>query len=55
VTPELNKKLTGMSVCTSTSDLAVVDLKCELESGLNSEATLKEICAVMKAQSEGAI
>ncbi len=51
VIPELNKKLTGMSFRVPTSDVSVVDLTCEL----NTEATLKEICAEMKAQSEGAL
>jgi glyceraldehyde 3-phosphate dehydrogenase len=51
VIPELNKKLTGMSFRVPTSDVSVVDLTCEL----NSEATLKEICAEMKLQSEGAL
>ena len=51
VIPELNKKLTGMSFRVPTSDVSVVDLTCEL----NSDATLKEICAEMKAQSEGAL
>ena len=51
VIPELNKKLTGMSFRVPTSDVSVVDLTVEL----NSEATLKEICAEMKAQSEGAL
>jgi glyceraldehyde 3-phosphate dehydrogenase len=51
VIPELNKKLTGMSFRVPTSDVSVVDLTCEL----NKEATLKEICAEMKAQSEGAL
>ena len=51
VIPELNKKLTGMSFRVPTSDVSVVDLTCEL----SSEATLKEICAEMKAQSEGAL
>ncbi|MGH8832093.1 MAG: type I glyceraldehyde-3-phosphate dehydrogenase, partial [Polaromonas sp.] len=51
VIPELNKKLTGMSFRVPTSDVSVVDLTCEL----NSEATLKEICAEMKAQSQGAL
>ena len=48
VIPELNKKLTGMSFRVPTSDVSVVDLTCEL----NKEATLKEICAEMKEQSE---
>ena len=51
VIPELNKKLTGMSFRVPTSDVSVVDLTCEL----NKEATMKEICAEMKAQSEGAL
>ena len=51
VIPELNKKLTGMSFRVPTSDVSVVDLTCEL----NKEATLKEICAEIKAQSEGAL
>jgi glyceraldehyde 3-phosphate dehydrogenase len=51
VIPELNKKLTGMSFRVPTSDVSVVDLTCEL----NTEATLKEICAEMKAQSQGAL
>jgi len=51
VIPELNKKLTGMSFRVPTSDVSVVDLTCEL----NSEATLKEICAEMKLQSQGAL
>ena len=51
VIPELNKKLTGMSFRVPTSDVSVVDLTCEL----NSPATLAEICAEMKAQSQGAI
>jgi glyceraldehyde 3-phosphate dehydrogenase len=51
VIPELNKKLTGMSFRVPTSDVSVVDLTCEL----NSPATMAEICAEMKAQSEGAM
>ncbi len=51
VIPALNKKLTGMSFRVPTSDVSVVDLTCEL----NAEATLKEICAEMKAQSQGAL
>ena len=51
VIPELNKKLTGMSFRVPTSDVSVVDLTVEL----NSEATYAEICAEMKAQSEGAL
>ena len=51
VIPELNKKLTGMSFRVPTSDVSVVDLTVEL----NKEATLAQICAEMKAQSEGAL
>jgi len=51
VIPELNKKLTGMSFRVPTSDVSVVDLTVEL----NKEATYDEICAEMKAQSEGAL
>jgi glyceraldehyde 3-phosphate dehydrogenase len=51
VIPELNKKLTGMSFRVPLSDVSVVDLTAELE----KPATYKEICAEMKAQSEGAL
>ena len=51
VIPELNKKLTGMSFRVPTSDVSVVDLVVELE----KEASYKDICAEMKAQSEGAL
>ncbi len=51
VIPELNKKLTGMSFRVPTSDVSVVDLTVEL----NHPATYAEICAEMKAQSEGAL
>jgi len=51
VIPELNKKLTGMSFRVPTSDVSVVDLTVEL----NKEASYKEICAEMKAQSDGAL
>ncbi|MBK8014645.1 MAG: type I glyceraldehyde-3-phosphate dehydrogenase [Deltaproteobacteria bacterium] len=49
VIPELNKKLTGMAFRVPTSDVSVVDLTCEL----NKEATYEQICAAMKAASEG--
>ena len=49
VIPELNKKLTGMSFRVPTSDVSVVDLTVELD----NEASYEEICAEMKAQSEG--
>ena len=51
VIPSLNKKLTGMSFRVPTSDVSVVDLTVELE----SEASYAEICAEMKAQSQGAM
>ncbi len=49
VLPQLNGKLTGMSVRVPTSDVSFVDLTVELE----KEATYEEICAAMKAASEG--
>ena len=51
VIPELNKKLTGMSFRVPTSDVSVVDLTVELV----KEASYKDICAEMKAQSQGAL
>ena len=51
VIPELNKKLTGMAFRVPTSDVSVVDLTVEL----NREATYAQICAAMKAASEGAM
>ncbi len=51
VIPELNKKLTGMSFRVPTSDVSVVDLTVEL----NKEASYQDICAEMKAQSQGAL
>ena len=51
VLPELKGKLTGMSFRVPTSDVSVVDLTVELE----KPATYAEICAEMKAQSEGAM
>ncbi len=49
VSPELNTKLTGMAFRVPTSDVSVVDLTVEL----NKEATYEQICAAMKAASEG--
>ncbi len=49
VIPELNKKLTGMAFRVPTSDVSVVDLTVEL----NKEASYEEICAAIKAASEG--
>ena len=51
VIPELNKKLTGMSFRVPTSDVSVVDLTVELV----REASYAQICAAMKAASEGAM
>ena len=49
VLPELNGKLTGMSLRVPTSDVSFVDLTCELEKA----ASYEEICAAMKKASEG--
>jgi glyceraldehyde 3-phosphate dehydrogenase len=51
VIPELNKKLTGMSFRVPTSDVSVVDLTVELD----KPASYAEICAAMKAASQGAM
>jgi glyceraldehyde 3-phosphate dehydrogenase len=51
VIPAIQGKLTGMAFRVPTSDVSVVDLTAELE----SPATYAEICAEMKAQSEGAL
>jgi glyceraldehyde 3-phosphate dehydrogenase len=49
VIPELNGKLTGMAFRVPTSDVSVVDLTVEL----NKETSYEEICATVKAASEG--
>jgi len=49
VLPSLEGKLTGMSFRVPVSDVSVVDLTCELV----REARYAEICAAMKAASEG--
>lgn len=49
VLPELNGKLTGMSMRVPTSDVSVVDLTVELE----KPASYEEICKAMKKASEG--
>jgi len=49
VLPELNGKLTGMAFRVPTSDVSVVDLTVEL----NTATTYKDICAAMKAASQG--
>ena len=51
VLPELKGKLTGMAFRVPTSDVSVVDLTVELD----KPATYAEICAEMKAQSQGAM
>jgi glyceraldehyde 3-phosphate dehydrogenase len=51
VIPEIKGKLTGMAFRVPTSDVSVVDLTAEL----NHPASYAEICAEMKAQSEGAL
>ncbi len=49
VIPELNGKLTGMSMRVPTLDVSVVDLTCRLEKATDYDA----ICAAMKKASEG--
>ena len=49
VLPALNGKLTGMAFRVPTSDVSVVDLTAELD----KEASYEDICAAMKAASEG--
>jgi len=49
VLPQLNGKLTGMAFRVPTSDVSVVDLTVELE----KSASYEDICAAMKAASEG--
>ena len=51
VIPALAGKLTGMSMRIPTTDVSVVDLTVELEKA----ASYADICAEMKAQSEGAL
>jgi glyceraldehyde 3-phosphate dehydrogenase len=51
VIPEIKGKLTGMAFRVPTSDVSVVDLTVEL----NKEASYEEICAAMKAASEGSM
>mmetsp|Transcript_12044 Transcript_12044/g.44700 ORF Transcript_12044/g.44700 Transcript_12044/m.44700 type:complete len:380 (-) Transcript_12044:188-1327(-) len=49
VIPEVKGKLTGMAFRVPTPDVSVVDLTCKLE----KETTYEDICAVIKAESEG--
>ncbi len=51
VIPEIKGRLTGVAVRVPTSDVSLVDLTAEL----NTPATYAEICAEMKAQSQGAL
>src|SRR5690606_23942743 len=51
VIPELNGKLTGMAFRVPTPDVSVVDLTCRLE----KPASYAQVCAAMKAASEGAL
>lgn len=51
VLPELKGKLTGMAFRVPTSDVSVVDLTVEL----SKEASYADICAAMKAASEGSM
>ncbi|MCG6872838.1 MAG: type I glyceraldehyde-3-phosphate dehydrogenase [Gammaproteobacteria bacterium] len=51
VLPELNGKLTGMAFRIPSSDVSVVDLTAELDKA----ASYEDICAAMKAASEGAM
>ena len=49
VIPELNGKLTGMSMRIPSADVSIVDLTCRLEKG----ASYDEICAAVKEAAEG--
>ncbi len=51
VIPEIKGRLTGVAVRVPTSDVSLVDLTAELA----KPATYAEICAEMKAQSQGAL
>ncbi len=55
VLPELNGKLTGMSLRVPTSDVSFVDLTAELAKapGADKDAAYKAICEAMKKASEG--
>ncbi len=55
VLPELNGKLTGMSLRVPTSDVSFVDLTAELKNApaADKDAAYKAICAAMKEASEG--
>merc|ERR1719223_958830 len=51
VIPSLKGKLTGMAFRVATIDVSVVDLTCKLA----KETTYEEICAAIKAKSEGSM
>ena len=51
VLPDLNGKLTGISMRVPTSDVSIVDLTAELE----KPATIEEIKAAVKEASEGSL
>ena len=51
VIPELNGKLTGMSMRIPSADVSIVDLTCRLEKG----ASYEEICAAVKEAAEGSM
>jgi glyceraldehyde 3-phosphate dehydrogenase len=51
VLPKLRGKLTGMSFRVPVSDVSVVDLTCQLA----RETSYREICAAMKAASQGSL
>ena len=51
VIPELQGKLTGMSMRIPSADVSIVDLTCRLEKG----ASYEEICAAVKEAAEGSM
>lgn len=55
VIPELNGKLTGISMRIPSPDVSVVDLTCELEksAGATKDEAYKNICDAMKKAAEG--
>src|SRR5574344_2196922 len=57
VIPDLNGKLTGISMRIPAPDVSVVDLTCQLEkaAGADKDEAYKNICKVMKEASEGSL
>jgi glyceraldehyde 3-phosphate dehydrogenase len=57
VIPELNGKLTGISMRIPAPDVSVVDLTCELEkaAGKDKDEAYKNICEAMKKAANGAL